>query len=388
MNPRFVESDKAFQAFVKENGRKSLNVVDTSKMTKEEVEASSGSYLLWSTNGSVDCSVCQRNETPCDGCLFFLPRMTRAQLLQRCGRVASCHFMGSKPHYCLLCKVENPQSPNCDDNIWGNDGELSTYKDGLITLECAAEDRMRQMIAAGAASAEITELYERRWTELTTPKEADAENSEERNVTFPEITSGGELFNDVSDSPMIRTHQLNAEMSECLICGTRSIENQMCYGPEAVSVSAPEYIDISSCSATPEQPSAAEECEAVKVSGEREIIDVEMEEAAKLKCWCKYEVTVFLAIYDFKFKIILTFRTLRRSVRCDTLTAQVPRPEVWPHHPMAGYKEEMCLSLCHPFHAVTNVSCGSSIFVSLGSEMRLIPSLEMRWWVAGRVMVT
>ena len=113
---------------------------------------SADSYCLWSTNGTVGCTVCAKKGTPCDACLFFLPRLTRKLLLYRCGRKPSTHLMDSDGEKCLLCGTEDPQNQHCYGNIWDEEGELSTYKDGWCQLTTEIEDRWAVLVATGKDS--------------------------------------------------------------------------------------------------------------------------------------------------------------------------------------------------------------------------------------------
>ena len=164
INPQFVRFSNDLRKAIAGGVRitKADNIV---QLTEEEMMASQHSQALWTSNGSPDCSACEKQRTPCDACLWFLPQNTRSQLLRRCQRNPGTHFMDDNC-VCLLCGVEAPQNQICHSNIWDENGELSTYKDGLIILEDAIERRWEELKAAGNASPEIAERYERGRAEL------------------------------------------------------------------------------------------------------------------------------------------------------------------------------------------------------------------------------
>ena len=298
VNPQWKRVAEEFNNIIEEKGVGSLVMVDTTKFSEEEIRASADSYCLWSTNGNVDCSQCGILKTPCDACLFILPRLTRVELLQRCMRYTDSHFMDDKGVVCLLCP--DPKTPICHGNIWTSQGYLNCYKDGLIMLEEKIERRREELASASAASPEFYEIYEQRMCELLELRE----HAEDRvNKTFPDVTPASEMFDEMS-LPTVPTHKLNKEMTECVICGTRSLENQMCHG--APTITGPEYIDISSdciitdisnnivMSGEVTDPPAEER--SVK-SVEAEIIPVETErDEPMIDCWCKYEVISFFYI--------------------------------------------------------------------------------------------
>ena len=156
---------------LKSNGRKrkiDIHVNSDFKrayfMSEEDKRASADSYCLWSTKGEIDCSQCKKLNTPCDATLFILPHPTRFQLLQRCGREGGKHFMEEK--YCLLCKIQNPQKEFCPNNIWGCDGNLNTYKDGLIQIMEAVENRWEEMLVMKKISPDFVERFAKRWDEI------------------------------------------------------------------------------------------------------------------------------------------------------------------------------------------------------------------------------
>ena len=303
MNPQWVKAAEEFNNYIEEKGVGALVMVDTSKMSEEEVQASAESYCLWSTNGNVDCSQCESLKTPCDACLFLLPRLTRVQLLERCMRQSNMHFMDDKDVECLLCL--DPKNSVCRGNIWSSQGYLNCYKDGLIMLEDKIERRREELASASAASPEFHDIYEKRWSELMELRE----HAEDRgNKTFPDAVPASESFDEMTLST-VPTHKLNKEMTECVICGTRSLENQMCYG--APTITEPEYIDISGDCSPPvytdisnnivvsgEVTDPPEEERPVKA--EEEVIAVETErEGPMIDCWCKYEVIRFFYIYKY-----------------------------------------------------------------------------------------
>ena len=67
VNPQFVRTAKIIN-------------FDSEFVTRDTYEN------LWSTDGEIDCSQCKSLKTPCDATLFMLPRLTRLQLLKKCGR--------------------------------------------------------------------------------------------------------------------------------------------------------------------------------------------------------------------------------------------------------------------------------------------------------------
>ena len=135
---------------------KSISIIEgddwTAEWTEEELQASADSYCIWTTNGSINCSRCKILNTPCDACLYFLPKETRKQLLRRCGRRHTKHLMDGEK--CVLCGVRAPQNQRCRSNIWDEDGELSCFTcNNLCTLVCDIEKRLDELVAIG----EVTE---------------------------------------------------------------------------------------------------------------------------------------------------------------------------------------------------------------------------------------
>ena len=298
VNPQWKRVAEEFNNIIEEKGVGSLVMVDTTKFSEEEIRASADSYCLWSTNGNVDCSQCGILKTPCDACLFILPRLTRVQLLERCMRYTDSHFMDDKGMVCLLCP--DPKTPVCHGNIWTSQGYLNCYKDELIMLEEKIERRREELASASAASPEFYEIYEQRMCELLELRE----HAEDRvNKTFPDVTPASETFDEMSQ-PSVPTHKLNKEMTECVICGTRSLENQMCHG--APTITEPEYIDISDeCIITDISNNIVMSGEVTDPPAEEgsvkpveaEIIPVEVErDEPMIDCWCKYEVISFFYI--------------------------------------------------------------------------------------------
>ena len=55
--------------------------------------------------------------------------------------------MDSDGEKCLLCGTEDPQNQHCYGNIWDEEGELSTYKDGWCQLTTEIEDRWAVLVA-------------------------------------------------------------------------------------------------------------------------------------------------------------------------------------------------------------------------------------------------
>ena len=93
--------------------------------------------------------------------------------------------------------------------------------------------------------------------------------------TFPDL--GPMMFDPepATTSPLL-THVLNMSKTECIVCGTRAISNQMCHGyPSEV----PAYIDISS----PETGSEKDPTESTTTKAPTEV-DPDI-----VSCWCKYE---------------------------------------------------------------------------------------------------
>ena len=171
INPQKTRINPQFERFSNEikkaiaSGVRITKADNIYQLTEEEIMASQHSQALWASNGSPDCSQCEKQKTPCDACLWFLPQSTRTQLLRRCQRDPGTHFMDENC-VCLLCGIEAPQNQICHSNIWNENGELSTYKDGIIVLEDAIERRYEELKAAGNASPEIAERYERMQAEL------------------------------------------------------------------------------------------------------------------------------------------------------------------------------------------------------------------------------
>ena len=147
VNPQFVRTAKIIN-------------FDSEFVTRDTYEN------LWSTDGEIDCSQCKSLKTPCDATLFMLPRLTRLQLLKKCGRQGNRHFMDGWK-YCLLCKIQNPQQKGCLYNIWDEDGDLNTWKeDGIIHLVTVIENRWKEMVVMGKISQEFVDVYKERWSEI------------------------------------------------------------------------------------------------------------------------------------------------------------------------------------------------------------------------------
>ena len=156
-----------------------------------------------------------------------------------------------------------------------------------------------EFVSTQISDVSIQKFFQKSRDELLSAEGRDAVDHEDDNATFPDVSSGGGLFNDERGVTIMRTHQLNAEMSECINCTTRSLENQMCYGRDPTPAPPPEYIDISDCSMVPEVSAAAEDGDSVELCEESKL--------RKPLCWCNFEVYVFsTTIYVFKFEIILS----------------------------------------------------------------------------------
>ena len=115
-----------------------------------ESRADADADQIWKMPGSGfgmnGCAGCQKGNTCCNACIFFLPKQTRKRFFEKIGRKESQHYCDDEG-MCKLCHLMMPGNQLCSGNHYFDNGDCDVQQDKWFCEE--VESRWREMVRAG-----------------------------------------------------------------------------------------------------------------------------------------------------------------------------------------------------------------------------------------------
>ena len=138
---RPIKKATRFLAYVAE-----LWVLSSIPESRADFDAEKIRKMPGSGFGMNGCAGCQKANTCCNACIFFLPKQTRKRLFEKIGRKENLHYCNDEG-MCKLCQLMMPGNQICSRNYYFDNGDCDVQQDKWFCEE--VESRWREMVRAG-----------------------------------------------------------------------------------------------------------------------------------------------------------------------------------------------------------------------------------------------